>query len=127
MSTLAMHRVVRARPVRAWWRDTAGLTAWLSVLFVVALWVSGRGPQDLGTDFLTSTGRLIGLLSADLLLLQLLLMARIPWVERSYGDAIVRSLGANRGNKERAAADLGMSRATIYRKIRAFGIVPDHT
>ncbi|MEU4524700.1 ferredoxin reductase family protein [Amycolatopsis sp. NPDC024027] len=76
-----------ARPaVHAWWRDVAGLTAWLSVLFVAALWVSGRGLQDLGADFFTSTGRLTGLLSADLLLLQLLLMARIPWVERSYGQ-----------------------------------------
>jgi len=78
----------RTRPVRAWWRDAAGLTAWTSVLFVVALWVSGRGLQDLGTPagFLTSTGRLTGLLSADLLLVQLVLMARIPWVERSYGQ-----------------------------------------
>jgi predicted ferric reductase len=90
-TTLAAHRaaVRRPRPARAWWRDAAGLTAWLSVLFVVALWVSGRGLQDLGTSpgaFLTSTGRLTGLLSADLLLLQVLLMARIPWVERSYGQ-----------------------------------------
>ncbi|MEV6641473.1 helix-turn-helix domain-containing protein [Amycolatopsis sp. NPDC051371] len=51
-------------------------------------------------------------------------LTKLEAIER---DAIVRSLGANRGNKERAAADLGMSRATIYRKIRAFGIVPDHT
>ncbi|MGW3960631.1 ferredoxin reductase family protein [Amycolatopsis sp. NPDC005003] len=85
MSTLAARRV--APPlVRTWWRDAAGLTAWLSVLFVVALWVSGGGLQDLGADVLTSAGRLTGLLSADLLLLQLLLMARIPWVERSYGQ-----------------------------------------
>ncbi|WP_033262757.1 ferredoxin reductase family protein [Amycolatopsis vancoresmycina] len=84
-TTLATRRL--ARPVdRAWRRDAAGLTAWLSVLFVVALWVSGRGLQDLATGLLTSAGRLTGLLSADLLLLQLLLMARIPWVERSYGQ-----------------------------------------
>ncbi|MGW5718642.1 ferredoxin reductase family protein [Amycolatopsis sp. NPDC003865] len=84
-TTLAARRVPRP-VVRAWWRDAAGLTAWLSVLFVVALWVSGRGLQDLGTDFFTATGRLTGLLSADLLLLQVLLMARIPWVERSHGQ-----------------------------------------
>ncbi|WP_329048864.1 ferredoxin reductase family protein [Amycolatopsis sp. NBC_01488] len=90
MSTLLARRVAPPA-VRAWWRDAAGLTAWLSVLFVVALWVSGRGLQDLGTDFFTSAGRLTGLLSADLLLLQVLLMARIPWVERSYGqDELVR-------------------------------------
>ncbi len=84
-TTLTARRVTRLA-VRAWWRDAAGLTAWLSVLFVVALWVSGRGVQDLGSDFFTSTGRLTGLLSADLLLLQVLLMARIPSVERSYGQ-----------------------------------------
>ncbi|WP_410574748.1 ferric reductase-like transmembrane domain-containing protein [Amycolatopsis sp. cmx-4-61] len=86
-TTLAPPRVL-PRPVRAWWRDVAGLTAWLSVLFVTALWVSGRGLQDLvsPSGFLTSAGRLTGLLSADLLLLQLLLMARIPWVERGYGQ-----------------------------------------
>ncbi|WP_027945589.1 sigma-54-dependent Fis family transcriptional regulator [Amycolatopsis taiwanensis] len=48
-------------------------------------------------------------------------LTQLESIER---DAIVRSLAAHHGNKERAAADLGMSRATIYRKIRAFGIVP---
>ncbi|MER6799582.1 ferric reductase-like transmembrane domain-containing protein, partial [Amycolatopsis mediterranei] len=86
MSATLTARRVAPPAVRAWWRDAAGLTAWLSLLFVVALWVSGHGLQDLTTDFFTSTGRLTGLLSADLLLLQLLLMARIPWVERSYGQ-----------------------------------------
>ncbi len=78
----------RTHPARAWWRDASGLTAWLSLLFVVALWVAGRGLQNLGSvsGFLTSAGRLAGLLSADLLLLQVLLMTRIPWVERSYGQ-----------------------------------------
>jgi transcriptional regulator of acetoin/glycerol metabolism len=51
-------------------------------------------------------------------------LTKLETIER---DAIVRSLETNRGNKERAAADLGMSRATIYRKIRAFGIVPEHS
>ncbi|GLY38229.1 oxidoreductase [Amycolatopsis sp. NBRC 101858] len=84
-ATLVARRAARPA-VRVWWRDAAGLTAWSSALFVVALWVSGRGLQDLGTDFFTSAGRLTGLVSADLLLLQVLLMARIPWVERSYGQ-----------------------------------------
>jgi transcriptional regulator with AAA-type ATPase domain len=38
-------------------------------------------------------------------------------------DAIVRALGDARGNKAKAAKSLGMSRATIYRKIHEFGIV----
>jgi transcriptional regulator of acetoin/glycerol metabolism len=52
---------------------------------------------------------------------------RLTKLETIERDAIVRSLAANRGSKERAAADLGMSRATIYRKIRTFGIVSDHS
>jgi predicted ferric reductase len=78
----------RLKPAKAWWRDVAGLATWMSMLFVAALWVSGQGLQQLGTlaGLLTSTGRLTGLVSADLLLIQVLLMARIPWVERSYGQ-----------------------------------------
>jgi sigma-54 dependent transcriptional regulator, acetoin dehydrogenase operon transcriptional activator AcoR len=37
-------------------------------------------------------------------------------------DAIVRSLQDNGGDKKEAARDLGMSRATIYRKINDYGI-----
>ena len=37
-------------------------------------------------------------------------------------DAIVRSLTTHQGNKAQACAELGMSRATIYRKIRDYGI-----
>ncbi len=39
-------------------------------------------------------------------------------------DAIVRSLADAGGNKVQAARALGVSRATIYRKIHEFGIVP---
>jgi predicted ferric reductase len=55
----------------------------------VALWLTGRGAQSLtaGTaEQLTSIGRASGLVSADLLLLQVFLMARVPIVERSYGQ-----------------------------------------
>jgi transcriptional regulator with AAA-type ATPase domain len=38
-------------------------------------------------------------------------------------DAIVQSLADANGNKVQAARSLGMSRATIYRKIHEFGIV----
>jgi transcriptional regulator of acetoin/glycerol metabolism len=38
-------------------------------------------------------------------------------------DAIVQSLQDADGNKLRAAKFLGMSRATIYRKIHEYGIV----
>ncbi|GHJ48306.1 oxidoreductase [Catellatospora sp. TT07R-123] len=78
---------------RRWWADAAGSAAIASVLVVTALWTAHGGIQQLdATDGgLTSLGRLAGLLSADLMLLQVLMMARIPWVERSYGqDALAR-------------------------------------
>ncbi|ROZ99202.1 sigma-54-dependent Fis family transcriptional regulator [Gordonia sp. OPL2] len=46
-------------------------------------------------------------------------LTRIEALER---DAIVRSLEENGGSKATAAAALGISRATIYRKIKEFGI-----
>ena len=39
-------------------------------------------------------------------------------------DAIVKCLSEANGNKVQAARSLGMSRASIYRKIRDYGIVP---
>ncbi|WP_202872428.1 ferric reductase-like transmembrane domain-containing protein [Kribbella soli] len=84
-----MHARRRPRPTPVWWRDVAGVLCWSSVLVVVALWVSGRGLQTLVTgtaDLLTSLGRLSGLVAADLLLVQVFLMARVPMIERSYGQ-----------------------------------------
>lgn len=77
-----------AKAEQAWWRDAAGALAWLSVLVVTALWVVGGGVQGLGSlaGALISLGRLTGLVASDLLLIQVLLMARIPFVERSYGQ-----------------------------------------
>ena len=80
---------VRVRPAPSWWRDAAAVGAWGSALVVVALWLSGRGLQSLATSpaqLLTSLGRLTGLVAADLLLVQVLLMARVPMIERSYGQ-----------------------------------------
>ena len=80
--------VRRQRPIPRWWRDLAGALTWLSALWVVALWVGGGGLQDLTSlgSGLTSLGRVTGLVASDLLLIQVLLMARIPAVERSYGQ-----------------------------------------
>ena len=44
-------------------------------------------------------------------------------LEAMERDAIVQSLADADGNKVRAARSLGMSRATIYRKIHDYGIV----
>ena len=59
---------------------------------VVYLWLAGGGAQGLTSstsELFTSLGRVTGLVAADLLLVQVFLMARVPWVERSYGQDVL--------------------------------------
>ena len=44
-------------------------------------------------------------------------------LESMERDAIVQALLHSHGNKVKTAESLGMSRATIYRKIHQYGIV----
>src|SRR4051812_35219072 len=83
MTAVAAPPRVSVRTPR-WWSELGGLAAGLSLLVVTALWVHGGGLRTL--DDPTSLGRLTGLWSADLLLVQVLLMARIPVVERAFGQ-----------------------------------------
>jgi predicted ferric reductase len=72
-----------------WWADAGGLGAGVSLLIVAALWVGHGGVQQLvagGPGAVSAAGRLTGLLASDLLLLQVLLMARVPLVERAFGS-----------------------------------------
>lgn len=82
------------RPVPRWWRDTSAAAFWLLLLAVVALWVSNEGVAESGSlnGFLTSIGRLTGLVSSALLLVQVFLMARVPWFEKAWGqDELART------------------------------------
>jgi predicted ferric reductase len=56
------------------------------MLSVVALWIYNGQIQKFHTDPYTGAGRLVGLIAADLLLIQVLLMARVPVIERSFGQ-----------------------------------------
>ena len=92
-TTGAGTRVPAPRAPRRWWADVAGSAAMLGIVVVVVLWLAGGGLRQLtgAGAVATTTGRLTGLVASDLLLLQVLLVARIPWVERSYGqDTLVR-------------------------------------
>ncbi|WP_279615383.1 sigma-54-dependent Fis family transcriptional regulator [Mycobacterium malmoense] len=65
-----------------------------------------------------------GIISADKLPPECRSVTRrkLTQMESLERDAIVRSLQDNGGNKQEAARALGMSRATIYRKINDYGI-----
>ncbi len=66
----------------------AGLGLWLILLLVAYWWASLGGFQDLTgwATGLLSTGRLTGLIASALLLVQVLLMARVPLLERAFGQ-----------------------------------------
>ncbi|HET7799661.1 MAG TPA: ferric reductase-like transmembrane domain-containing protein [Humibacillus xanthopallidus] len=76
------------RPTPRWWRDATAAAGWALVLFVVALWVAGGGISDFTSvgESLTNVGRLTGLVASVLILIQVLLMARIPVVEQAWGQ-----------------------------------------
>ncbi len=84
----------RPRRVPLWWRDASAALFWLLLLFVTMLWVSNGGIQALGTvaGALTSGGRITGLVASALLLVQVFLMARVPWFEQAWGqDELART------------------------------------
>ena len=69
-------------------RTAAGAALWLGLLLVTYWWVADGGVQDLGgwASGLTSLGRLSGLVASLLLLVQVLLMARVPVLESAFGQ-----------------------------------------
>jgi predicted ferric reductase len=67
---------------------------WLGLLLVSYWWIADGGVSDLAhwASGLASVGRLTGLWSADLLLVQVLIMSRLPPLERAFGrDRLVRA------------------------------------
>jgi len=78
----------------AWWRfgwaDLLGPLAILSVVATVCLYVLNQGVVSLvSTESIGSWGLLTGLVSADLMLVQVVLLARIPQVEQSWGHDLL--------------------------------------
>ena len=87
-------RTVAPAALDAGWHVAAVAFIWLTSLAIAALWVAGGGVQAViggGAEAADTLGRLTGLTSANLLLYQVLLMARVPLFERGIGrDAITR-------------------------------------
>ena len=76
-------------PTPRWWRDASAVFAWGVTLFVVALWVAGGGLTafgSLGEGAHERRPPRRALVASVLLLIQVLLMARIPFVEQACGQ-----------------------------------------
>ncbi|HEX7305149.1 ferredoxin reductase family protein [Lentzea sp.] len=80
--------IARRRPADAGVRVVATGGFWAGLLLVTYWWAAGGGLTDLGgwETGLSSAGRLTGLLGSDLLLVQVLMMARLPVLERAFGQ-----------------------------------------
>jgi predicted ferric reductase len=89
---------LRHQAWRARISDLLEVMAVASLVFVLATYLRDGGGQDLvsGTwpTALISAGRVTGLVAVNLILIQMLLAARVPWVDRVYGTD--RALKAHR-------------------------------
>ena len=68
-------------------KDLVEVVAWASVVAVVAMFLADGGVKSV-TDLTTGLGalsRLTALVGTDLLLIHMLLVARVPWIDRLYG------------------------------------------
>ncbi|WIM98785.1 hypothetical protein ACTOB_002399 [Actinoplanes oblitus] len=106
-------------PVPRRFTEAGGFLVGLSLLVVTAFWVHDGGVHHSaagGWTAVHAAGRLAGLWSADLLLVQTLLLARIPVVVRAFGAgqvpvwrrwAATRSLGLLAAHVALALAERG--------------------
>ena len=68
-------------------QDAVEVIAWASVIVVVSMFLVDGGIKaitDVGSAF-GSLSRLTALVGTDLLLIHMLLVARVPWIDRLYG------------------------------------------
>jgi len=70
-------------------QDFVEALAWLSIVAIIAMFlVDGNIAQIVWSDpttYLNATSRLTALLATDILLIHMLLVARVPWIDRLYG------------------------------------------
>jgi predicted ferric reductase len=84
----ALRRFARSRsPVQRYWvRALLWLVFVGNIVAIFWLWIHGGNLHNPSTgDLLTSISRITGLLGAYLALVQILLLARLPWLERVAG------------------------------------------
>jgi predicted ferric reductase len=99
MGTIERAELGRSPEPRRWpdvlrfgWADLLGPIGVASVVVTICMWLRTGGWQTTvaGVDSaLGSLGLLTGLVAADLMILQVVMLARIPWVERGWGHDLL--------------------------------------
>lgn len=96
---VAARRRLRAGRRRTAAGDLLGVLAWASAAAAVALWLASPGSHTVSgiAGWLTDAGIVAGLVATDLVLVMLVLAARVPLIDRTFGQdtaiAVHRSLG----------------------------------
>lgn len=74
--------------------DVLVTAAWTSVAIAVSLYLASGGVRDITgpASAITAAGIVAGLVGTDLLLLMLVLAARIPWIDRTFGQDVAMAL-----------------------------------
>ncbi|WIB61661.1 ferredoxin reductase family protein [Curtobacterium sp. MCLR17_007] len=96
---VAVGRRRRAHRRRTAAGDLLGVLAWASAAAAVALWLASPGSHTVSgiSGWLTDAGIVAGLVATDLVLVMLVLAARVPLIDRTFGQdtaiAVHRSLG----------------------------------
>ena len=88
MTTTPAPRIDRARAAarRSWWADGLEAAMWLAAVTGIALMIASGGLQaQSATDAWYALGRSLGIVAAVLMMTQVLLASRAPWVERGLG------------------------------------------
>ncbi len=67
------------------WKDTLESVFWLSGVGAVSLMLAARAPIGSVADALITIGRATGIVAATMMMVQLLVIARVPIVERRFG------------------------------------------
>lgn len=82
----ALNRRKRRARRDAWWRDGLEAAAWLVAVASVAFFLaSGAMVWAVGSDALNALGRFVGIVATVLMLVQVLLASRAPFIEGALG------------------------------------------
>ena len=115
------------RPRRYGWADLFGPLGVASVIIVICIWLVNEGILSLTTldSAVGSLGLLTGLLASDLMLLQVILLARIPWIERAWGHDLLARRHRLLGLWSFWLLVAHIGAYVIQRSIRAGGVTTD--